>query len=56
MGAGTHCLADRGNANAALRVAELKKGGMTFNPQAGAAAAAASAALHLHLQQSKKWG
>ena len=49
-------LADRGNANAALRVTELKKRGITFNPQAGAAAAAASAALHLHLQQGKKWG
>ena len=34
-----HWLADRGNANAALRVTELKKRGMTFNPQAGAAAA-----------------
>ena len=37
-------LADRGNPNAALLVTELKKRGITINPQAGAAAAGAAAA------------
>lgn len=44
LAADTQRLADRGNANAALLVTELKKRGITINPQAGAAAAAATAA------------
>jgi hypothetical protein len=39
----TQRLADLGNPNAALLVAELKKRGITINPQAAANAAAASA-------------
>ncbi len=44
LAADTQRLADRGNPNAALLVTELKKRGITINPQAGAAAAAAAAA------------
>lgn len=44
LAADTQRLADRGNANAALLVTELKKRGITINPQAGAAAAAGTAA------------
>ena len=44
LAADTQRLADRGNGNAALLVTELKKRGITINPQAAAAAAAASAA------------
>ena len=43
LAADTQRLADRGNPNAALLVTELKKRGITINPQAGAAAAAAAA-------------
>ena len=45
LAADTQRLADRGNANAALLVTELKERGITINPQAGAAAAAAAAAF-----------
>ena len=41
LAADTQRLADRGNANAALLVTELKKRGITINPQAAAAASAA---------------
>ena len=44
LAADTQGLADCGNANAALLVTELKKRGITINPQAGAAAAAGTAA------------
>ena len=44
LAADTQRLADRGNPNAALLVTELRKRGITINPQAGAAAAAAAAA------------
>ena len=44
LAADTQRLADRGNANAALLVTELKKRGITINPQGGAAAVAAVAA------------
>ena len=44
LAADTQRLADRGNPNAALLVAELKKRGITINPQATAAAAAAAPA------------
>lgn len=44
LAADTQRLADRGNVNAALLVTELKKRGITINPQAGAAAAAAASA------------
>ena len=43
LAADTQRLADRGNGNAALLVTELKKRGITINPQAAAAAAAAAA-------------
>ena len=43
LAADTQRLADRGNSNAALLVTELKKRGITINPQAAAAAAAAAA-------------
>ena len=42
LAADTQRLADRGNANAALLVTELKRRGITINPQAGAAATAAA--------------
>ncbi len=42
LAADTQRLAERGNASAALLVAELKKRGITINPQAGAAAAASA--------------
>ena len=41
LAADTQRLAERGNANAALLVTELKKRGITINPQAAAAASAA---------------
>jgi hypothetical protein len=41
LAADTQRLADAGNASAALLVAELKKRGVTINPQAAAAAPAA---------------
>ena len=44
LAADTQRRADRGNPNAALLVTELKKRGITINPQAAAAAAAAAAA------------
>ena len=44
LAADTQRLADRGNANAALLVTELKKRGITINPQATAAAATAATA------------
>ena len=44
LAADTQRLADSGNASAAALVAELRKRGITINPQAAAAAAAASAA------------
>jgi hypothetical protein len=44
LAADTQRLADAGNPNAALLVAELKKRGITINPQAAAAAAAAASA------------
>jgi len=44
LAADTQRLADAGNANAALLVAELKKRGITINPQAAAAVGAAAAA------------
>ncbi len=44
LAADTQRLADRGNPNAALLVTELKKRGITINPQAAAAAATGSAA------------
>lgn len=44
LAADTQRLADAGNPNAALLVAELKKRGITINPAANASAAAASAA------------
>ena len=44
LAADTQRLADRGNANAALRVTELSKRGITINPQAGATAGAGKAA------------
>ena len=43
LAADTQRLADRGNGNAALLVTELKKRGITINPQAAAVAAAAAA-------------
>ena len=43
LAADTQRLADRGNPNAALLVTELKKRGITINPQAAAATAAAAA-------------
>lgn len=43
LAADTQRLADAGNPNAALLVTELKKRGITINPQAAAAAAPASA-------------
>jgi hypothetical protein len=42
LAADTQRLADAGNASAALLVAELKKRGVTINPQAAAAAAPAA--------------
>ena len=42
LAADTQRLADRGNANAALLVTELKKRGITINPQAAAAVAPAA--------------
>ena len=44
LAADTQRLADRGNPTAALLVTELKKRGITINPQAGAGLGAAAAA------------
>jgi len=44
LAADTQRLADAGNANAALLVAELRQRGITINPQANAAAAPAAEA------------